>query len=96
MSATRIVWQPVTHLPDYCKPGEWAYEADYRGLRIACGYNDGGPVAWAGHPTEDRWIDSVACDGSFESGAARAAELADEVLLRPEWLSALGLGKKEE
>jgi hypothetical protein len=81
--------QPSVPVPNYSGSGEWIYEATYRGIRVACGYNDAGPVAWAGHPTEDRWIDSVACDGSFLSGAKRAVELADEVLSRPDLLKLL-------
>lgn len=96
MIAQKITWKPVSGIPDYSKPGEWIFEAFYRGLRIACGYNDGGPVAWVGHPTEDRWIDCVACDGSFESGAERAAALADETLGRPDWLAALGVTEVSE
>lgn len=94
MIAQKITWLPVAGIPDYSGPEDWIFEALYRGLRIACGYNDGGPVAWVGHPTEERWIDSVACDGSFESGAERAARLADEVMSRPDWLAALGVGEK--
>jgi hypothetical protein len=95
MSAIKLTWRPVIGLPDFSGPEDWAFESDYRGLRVACGYNDGGPVAWVGHPTEDWWIDSVACDGSFESGAARAAALADETLSRPEWLAAIGVKNVE-
>jgi hypothetical protein len=88
----RLLWsQPSFPVPDYSGSGDWIYEATYQGIRVACGYNDGGPVAWAGHPTEDRWIDSVACDGSFLGGAKRAVELADEVLARQDWQELLGL-----
>ena len=85
-----LTWKPIG-LPCYSDPGDWAFESHYRGLKVACGYNDGGPVAWVGHATEERWFDSAACDGSFESGAERAVALADEVLGRPDWLAALGI-----
>ena len=87
----RLTWKPIISMEDYSEPSDWAFESEYRGLRVSCGCNDGGPVAWVGHPTEERWYSSVACDGSFESGAARAVRLADEVLARPDQMAALGI-----
>lgn len=99
INAFGLVWAPVNGEPEYSGPGEWIFEASYKGLRVACGYNSGGPVAWVGHPVEDRWIDSVACDGSFESGAKRAMvmvelALADNAMLEslrfaPELIAAM-------
>jgi len=86
-----LSWRLVTDVPNYAQEGEWLYEAEYEGVRVACGYNDGGPVAWVGHATKDQWIDSVACDGSFESGARRAIELAIELSQRPDARVGLGL-----
>lgn len=92
----KLSWRVVTTVEDYSDPDDWVYEADYKGVRVACGYIDGGPVAWVGHPTEERWIDSVACDGSFESGAARAIELAEEMFAEPVPNMKIALGLAEE
>lgn len=89
-----LIWSIPTDVPhDYRRNdlGEWIFEAVYRGVRISCGYNECGPVAWVGHPTEDRWIDSVACNGSFESAAARAVALADEMFANDNWRTQLGI-----
>ncbi len=86
-----LSWRRVTTVPDYAESGDWLYEAEYAGVRLACGYNDGGPAAWVGHATKEQWIDSVACDGSFEGGARRAIELAIELFQRPDARSILGL-----
>lgn len=79
--ARGLAWRRAAN-PDFSGEGEWMYEAEYDGLRVSCALNDGGPSAWVGHPVKDLWIDSGACDGSFESGAARAVELAWEVRRR--------------
>ena len=86
-----LSWRLVTDVPNYAQAGEWLYETNYEGVRLACGYNDGGPIALVGHATKDQWIDSVACDGSFEDGARRAVELAIELFKCPDARDILGL-----
>jgi hypothetical protein len=85
-----LVWRRVPH-PDFSDQGDWMYETHYRGLRLAACYNEGGPAAFIGHPADERWLDSIACDGSFESGADRCIEFADEALTRTDMLECLGV-----
>ncbi len=89
--ARSLDWKPETGNPEFSQAGDWLYEAKFEGVRVACGCNDGGPVVWVGHATKDVWIDSIACDGSFEGGARSAVDLAIELSQRPDARELLGL-----
>ena len=84
-------WHPVLNSPNFLADDEWLYEASYKNVRVSCGYNENGPQAFVGHPTADSWFDSVACDGTFEDGARRAVEFADELMARDYARKLLGL-----
>lgn len=80
--AFALLWTPVEGNKDFSDPGNWIYEAMFEGMAVACGYSESGPVAWAGDKDTDTWVDSVACDGTFASGARRALELAADNAVR--------------
>jgi len=80
-AALTLAWKRVTRVEDYNKAGTWLFEAPYKGIRIACGDNDDGPVVRIGHPTEERWVTRVGFDGSFEGEAVYAVECAEEAMV---------------
>lgn len=88
-------WRRPAVVPDlYAEIGAWILEADtvYKGFRVACGYHpEFGPAAWVGHPTADRWFNSIACDSTFKSSAARALEMAREVPNNEHWQEVIGM-----
>ena len=94
--AVRLVWVKLTD-PVHNEPGAWGFEASFKGLTLGASHNpEFGPRAYAGvlvPEFPDRFLgwDSVVCDGTFESGAARAFKLAQELLQDEEAMKALGL-----
>lgn len=79
-AALTLEWQRVTTVEDFLEEGAWLFEAPYKGIRVACGFGEGGPQVWIGHPTKDLWAGCSGVDGSFEGEAVHAVAFAEEAM----------------